>query len=156
MRVKNLDVRGQSPPYEPHFDPDDPTGEDVIFPVYFLYPQYETSDLVSHFAERTPFSAHLALMFPPQAPAPEWDARKQYTAHDLVVYAPTHRRRLLKVGKKMSLRDVCKAAEQSEGGIKDGLEMKGGFLSFVVLPKGDVEKNWVDEFKRKRETESQS
>jgi len=87
-------------------------------------------------------------MFPPQAPPPDWDKAGQYTANILVVYAMTRRKRLLKVGKKMTLRDVCIAAKAKEGEPKDGLELKDGCLTFVVVPKGEVEQNWVDEFKR--------
>lgn len=62
----------------------------------------------------------------------------------------TQRKRLLKVGKKMSLKDVCMAAKAKEGDPKDGLELKDGCLTFVILPKGDVEKKWVDEYKNAR------
>ena len=48
----------------------------------------------------------------------------------------------------MSLRNVYKAAKAKEGQPMDGLEVKDGCLSFVVMPKGDVEKKWVEEFKQ--------
>ncbi|KAI0081850.1 hypothetical protein K474DRAFT_1154128 [Panus rudis PR-1116 ss-1] len=92
-------------------------------------------------------------MFPPQAPAPEWDKTGDYVDGQLVVYAMTHRKRLLKVGKKMSLRDVFEAAKSKQGEPRDGLELKEGCLTFVVLPKGDVEKNWVEEFKKARDSQ---
>ena len=41
-------------------------------------------------------------------------------------------------------------ARAKEGGPVDGLELKDGCLTFVVLPKGDVEQKWVEEFKRSR------
>lgn len=91
-------------------------------------------------------------MFPPQAPAPEWDKKGEYAEGQLVVYAMTLRKRLLKVGKKMTLRDVCTAAKGKEGDkLRDGLEVKDGCLTFVVLPKGDVEQKWVDDFKKARD-----
>ncbi|KAG2043185.1 40S ribosomal protein S7 [Suillus americanus] len=130
-------------PYEPHFDPEDPEGTTLIIPVFFLYPQYATSDVIAHFVEDTTFSTHIVQMFPPQAPAPNWDKSGQYIANTLVVYAITRRKRLLKVGKKMSLRDVCNAAKAKEGEPDDGLELKDGCLSFVVVPKGEVEQNWL-------------
>jgi hypothetical protein len=34
----------------------------------------------------------------------------------------------------------------------DGLEMKEGYISVVVLPKGDVEQSWIEEFKRSRDS----
>jgi len=90
-------------------------------------------------------------MFPPQAPAPDWDEKGEYVDGQLVVYAITRRKRLLKVGKKMTLVDVCKASKGKEGESRDGLEVKDGCLTFVVLPKGDVEQKWVDDFKRARD-----
>ncbi|KAN0097752.1 hypothetical protein V8E55_002198 [Tylopilus felleus] len=138
-------------PYSPHFDSDDRTRSTLIFPVFFLYPQYAQSDVIAHFVEDTTFYAHISQMFPPQAPAPNWDERREYTASNLVVYATTHRKRLLKVGKKMTLRDVCRAAKEKEGEPADGLEIKDGYLTFVVLPKGGEEQKWVDEFKRARD-----
>ncbi|KAG2158989.1 40S ribosomal protein S7 [Suillus bovinus] len=137
-------------PYEPHFDPDDPEGTTLIVPVFFLYPQYATSDVIAHFVEDTTFSTHIFQMFPPQAPSPSWDKAGQYVANTLVVYAITKRKRLLKVGKKMSLRDVYNVAKAKEGEPDDGLELKDGCLTFVIVPKGEVEQNWVDEFKRTR------
>ncbi|KAG2356973.1 hypothetical protein BDR07DRAFT_1453261 [Suillus spraguei] len=130
-------------PYEPHFDPEDPEGTTLIIPVFFLYPQYATSDVITHFVEDTTFSTHILQMFPPQAPAPSWDKAGQYIANSLTVYAITRRKRLLKVGKKMSLRDVCNAAKAKEGEPDDGLELKDGCLTFVVVPKGEVEQNWL-------------
>ncbi|KAF9246923.1 40S ribosomal protein S7 [Melanogaster broomeanus] len=130
-------------PYFPHFDPDDSTRSTLTIPVFFLYPQYATSDVIAHFVEQTTFSAHISQMFPPQASAPIWDEKKEYTASNLVVYAMTRRKRLLKVGKKMTLRDVCRAAGAKEGEPVDGLEVKDGYLTFAVLPKGDEEQKWI-------------
>jgi len=139
-------------PYAPSFDPEDPTNGTLIVPVFFLYPQYATSDVISHFVEDTQFSAHLVAMFPPEAPEPEWDKNHEYAADKLVVYAITRRKRLLKIGKKMTLRDVFKASKEKEGQPKDGLELKDGCLTFVVLPKGATETDWVEEFKKSRDS----
>lgn len=101
--------------------------------------------------EDTPFAAHISAMFPPQVPPPEWDSKGEYKDGQLVIYAMTHQKRLLKVGKKMTLRDVCQASKGKENEPKDGLEVKDGCLTFVVLPKGDAEKKWVDEYKKTRD-----
>jgi len=90
-------------------------------------------------------------MFPPQVPPPEWDKKGDYIASNLVVYATTFRKRLLKIGKKMTLRDVCKAAKAKEGDPIDGLEIRDNCLSFAVLPKGAEETRWVEEYKKTRE-----
>jgi hypothetical protein len=109
------------------------------------------SDVISHFAEDTSFSAQLSAMFPPGAVSPEWDQKGEYTSERLVVYAITHRRRLLKVGKRMTLMDVFKASKSKDGDPKDGLEIKENCLTFVVLPMGEVEQKWVVEFKDSRD-----
>ena len=93
-------------------------------------------------------------MFPPSSAEnlerrPEWDKKGEYLAPNLVVYAITHKKRLLKVGKKMSLLDLCDASKGKDGQ-PDGLEVKNGYLSVVVLPKGSVERRWVEEFKATR------
>jgi len=142
---------GSQNPYLPHFDPEDPAGTTLIFPVFFLYPQYATSDVIPEYVEDTPFSVHLGIMFNPTAPPPEWDIKHQYKDGNLVVYAMTRRKRLLKVGKKMSLRDVFTASKAKEGDPPDGLELKDNCLTFVVLPKGEEEKKWVDEYKKTRD-----
>ncbi|KAF9820967.1 hypothetical protein IEO21_00944 [Rhodonia placenta] len=139
-----------SNPYAPAFDPEDPKNNALIVPVFFLYPQYATSDIISQFVEDTPFSAHLATMFPPEAAPPEWDKNHEYVTDNLVVYAITYRKRLLKVGKKMTLRDVFQASKSKEKEPVDGLELKDGCLTFVVLPKGDIEKKWIEDFKKTR------
>jgi small subunit ribosomal protein S7e len=132
----------------PHFDQEDPAEKTLVFPVFFLYPQHATSDIISEFNEDTTFAAHLETMFPPRVPPPEWDQKGEYLARDLVVYATTHRKRLLKIGKKMTLGDVFSAAKGKEEAPRDGLELKDNCLSFVVLPKGEVEAQWVEEYKK--------
>ena len=138
-------------PSAPHFDPEDPTGKTLIMPVFFLYPQHAISDIISHFVEDTPFSAHLATMFPPEAPPPDWDKKGEYVIGKLSVYAMTHRKRLLKVGKNMTLRDVFKVSKSKEGDPKDGLEVKDGCLTFAVLPRGEVEQKWIEDYKKTRD-----
>ncbi|KDQ29020.1 hypothetical protein PLEOSDRAFT_1038094 [Pleurotus ostreatus PC15] len=154
LRARNLipipNPDGSSNPYAPHWDPEDPTQSTLILPVFFLYPQHATSDVIPEFVEDTPFALHLENMFPPKASSPEWDRVGEYVVGNLVVYAITSRKRLLKVGKKMSLRDVCTAAKAKDGPI-DGLEVKDGCLTFVVLPKGSVEQKWVEDFKQSRD-----
>jgi len=150
INVPNPD--GSINPYAPRFDPEDATGGTLIMPIFFLYPEYATSDVVPDFVEDTEFGAVLATMFPPGAPAPPWDVDGRYVVGTLVVYATTRRKRLLKVGKKMTLRDVCRAAggTSASGNVEDGLEVKDGCLSFVVVPKGEAEQKWVEEYKSTR------
>ena len=152
--VKRVPDNVSKSPYSPHFDQEDDSNGSMFFPVLFMYPQYATTDLVSHFHEHTAFSAHLSEMFPPNAPPPEWDKKEEYVDGSLAVYAWTVQRRLLKIGKKMTLRDVLQTAGGKEGSPRDGLEMTDGTLSFVVLPRGAEEQRWVDDFKKTREAQS--
>ena len=123
----------------------------LVFPTFFLYPQYDQSDLITHFHEDTLFSDHLAAMFPgtESAGAP-WDEQRDYWTGNLAVYAVTRDERLLKVGKGLTLRDVVRKAYKEEGGRRDGVLLRDGLLSFTVLPKA-YEQQWVDGFKRKRD-----
>jgi hypothetical protein len=127
-------------------------------PVLFLYPEYATSDVISDFLEDASFGTALELVFPPGAPPQQWDVEGKYVEASLVVYATTKRRRLLKVGRKMTLRDVCRAAGSGGDAVgpegKDGLEFEDGFLSFVLLPKGEVERKWVEEYKCTQERDA--
>ena len=129
--------------YKPHFDEEDLNQNTLIFPVHFLYPQYATSDTVPDFNEGASFGEHLATMFPPSGTPPNWDKAGEYVNGRLSIYAATSRKRLLKIGKKMMLRDVIREAGK-EG---DGLELQGGCLAFIVVPRGEVEANWIAEFK---------
>lgn len=117
----------------------------------FLYPQYAQSDVISGYHEHDPLTEHLQIMFPPEGARPNWDVTGEYTTGGLAVYFQTRRKRLLKVGKRMTLADVFARAAGHAGEEMDGLELKEGCLHCVVLPKGKVEDDWVAEFKRSRD-----
>ncbi|KAL5508112.1 CNS1 [Sanghuangporus vaninii] len=138
--------------HKPHFE-DDTESSALILPSFFLYPQYAESDIVPNFHEDTTFGDQLSNMFPPNVPAPDWDLKHEYVYGKLNVYAITRTKRLLKIGMKMTLRDLLNVAKAKDGS-PDGLEVREGYLSFVVLPKGEVEQRWVDEFKKSRDRDS--
>ncbi|WVF67084.1 hypothetical protein IAT40_001829 [Kwoniella sp. CBS 6097] len=178
---KAVDARGlvvkdtSSPPDNPHplhFDPDSipaadadaeagympPTPEiPLIFPVFLLYPTYGQSDFITHFHEDTSFEDHLNVMFPsssnPQVPYADWDSKREYSVSNLVVYVETAEKRLLKVGKELTLREVLrKAKRDAKADVKkDGVVLRDGLMSFVVLVKGAQEKAWIEDFKAKRD-----
>ena len=114
----------------------------------FLYPQHAQSDVISAYYEHDPFTEHLRVMFPPEGARPSWDTTGEYTSGNLTLYLQTRHKRLFKVGKKMTLADVFLKAAPNEGEGVDGLELKEGCLHCIVLPKGKVEEDWVEEFKR--------
>ncbi|KAI0288271.1 hypothetical protein BC826DRAFT_1039620 [Russula brevipes] len=134
-------------PYEAEFNPEDQKGGTLIMPVFFLYPEHTTWDVIPEFVEDTTFGAHLAFMFPPgESSRKSWDTERKYVDDgSLVVYAITRQKRLLKVGREMTLRDVCRAA--GGGGEHDGLVVRDGGLAFIVVPKGEVERKWIEEYR---------
>ena len=135
-----------------------PSHTPLIFPVFLLYPSHHQSDLITHFHESASFDDQLAVMFPSSSSATEppwaaWDQQREYFASNLAVYVETAARRLLKVGKELTLREVLAKASTAakDGRGRDGAVLRDGLLSFVVLVKGEKEKEWIDEFKRKRD-----
>ncbi|BEJ13279.1 hypothetical protein CspHIS471_0304530 [Cutaneotrichosporon sp. HIS471] len=130
----------------------------LIFPVFLLYPQHSQSDLITHFHEDTSFDDQLAPIFPasPTSTSPEWspwDEKHEYWTDNLAVYVETAGKRLLKIGKEITLREVLAKAVKSAEGSKprDGVVLRDGLLSFVVLVRGREEKEWIDNFKRVRD-----
>ncbi|XP_004348952.1 hypothetical protein CAOG_02202 [Capsaspora owczarzaki ATCC 30864] len=54
----------------------------LCWPVFFLYPEYEQSELVSSFHEQATIGEQMENMFPDDAPPAPWDSNKFYTRHD--------------------------------------------------------------------------
>ncbi|TXT04267.1 hypothetical protein VHUM_04265 [Vanrija humicola] len=172
-------LRSASPPDNPHpldFDPaavpdiplyppskaeawtPPPANTPLIFPVFLLYPQHNTSDLITHFHEDTSFEDQLGAIFPRTAsaaspPWSEWDDKHEYYVDNLAVYVETAQKRLLKVGKEITLREVLAKAQipPKDGKPRDGVVLRDGLLSFVVLVKGKEEREWIDNFKKARD-----
>ncbi|KAK8861441.1 hypothetical protein IAR55_002260 [Kwoniella newhampshirensis] len=171
-------VDTSTPPDNPHplsFDPDaiqnskdreeedgwqpPPPHTSIVFPVFLLYPAYGQSDFITHFHEDTSFEDQLNVIFPSSSsstsptPFAPWDTKREYYTSNLVVYVETAQRRLLKVGKELTLREVLiKAKKEAKGDQKkDGVILRDGLMSFIVLVKGAGEKAWIEEFKRKRD-----
>ena len=118
-----------------------------------LYPQHNTSDLISEYHEDTPIGMHLDVMFPPEARGSlPWDPQGEYVSSQLSVIARTRKGRLLRVGHKLSLRTLLDqgaqpgAAGQVED--RDGIVMRDGIIDLYVFPKGSsAERTWVAETK---------
>ncbi|KAL7419661.1 HSP70/90 co-chaperone [Cryptotrichosporon argae] len=135
-----------------------PTHHPLVAPVFLLYPSHNQSDLITHFHEDTSFDDQLGAIFPASATATasdgpawsDWDQRREYYTANLSVYAETHGKRLLKVGKGITLREVIEKAAKIEDGVKDGVVLRDGLMSFVVLSKRE-ERAWIDDFKKKRD-----
>jgi hypothetical protein len=128
----------------------------LIFPVLFLYPAHFQSDLISHFHEDTTIASHLDMMFPIESRgALPWDTKGEYISSNLNVYATSKSKRLLKLGKKITLREIldkgARDADKAKGIERDGIVMMDGFISLVILPKGEGEQKWIEQFKLERD-----
>ncbi|RHY91982.1 hypothetical protein DYB37_001956 [Aphanomyces astaci] len=64
-----------------------PDTGNLAWPVLFLYDEYGQSDFIQQFDEQDMFVEHLANMFPEEGALCMWDARGDYKASQLVVYA---------------------------------------------------------------------
>ncbi|KAL1409510.1 HSP70/90 co-chaperone [Vanrija albida] len=135
-----------------------PASTPLVFPVFLLYPQHNMSDLITHFHEDTSFEDQLGAIFPATAgasspPWSEWDQKHEYYVDNLAVYVETAQKRLLKVGKEITLREVLAKAQlpPKDGKPRDGVVLRDGLLSFVVLVKGTEERQWIDNFKKARD-----
>lgn len=126
----------------------------IIFPVVLLYPQYHQSDMVSQFHEDTTLGAHLDMMFP-HPPSLPWDTKGEYVSSNLSILATTHSKRILRIGKGLTLREAmdhcARDADPAKKEERDGMVLQDGILSFIVIPKGsEAEKRWIEEFKKQR------
>ncbi|ESN92960.1 hypothetical protein HELRODRAFT_189633 [Helobdella robusta] len=59
---------------------------ELLFPVMFLYPEYNQSDFIMSFHEHSKFEEHLEAMFGPCCDPPSWDEQKLYLPSKLQVY----------------------------------------------------------------------
>ncbi|CAD6892519.1 unnamed protein product [Tilletia controversa] len=154
----------------PTWQAPDPIRTPLVLPVFLLYPQYNHSDLITHFHEDETIGARLDVVFPEDGTPPQaWDRKGEYLSKKLVVYASTRKRRLFKVGRGLTLRELMdKGFEEPVSSKKtnalptaeeqrlarmerDGLVMKDGLLSLVVLPReSQAERDWVAKFKKER------
>lgn len=125
----------------------DPIRTPLIFPVMLLYPQHNTSDLISEYHEDTPIGMHLDVMFPPESRGSlPWDPKGEYVSSQLSVIAKTHKGRLLRVGHKLSLRALLDqgAKEGATPAERDGVILRDGIIDLYVLPRGsEAEKAWI-------------
>ncbi|KAL7415698.1 hypothetical protein BDY24DRAFT_381927 [Mrakia frigida] len=130
----------------------------LILPTFLLYPSHQTSDLLSHLPSTTPLLQALSPLFPPLSPPPEWDSKGEFTIKNIAVYVETSQGRLLKIPvgpkKGFTMEDVFQAGRKDaaeNGGERDGVVVRDGVVSLVVVTKGEGEEKWVGEMKRRRE-----
>ena len=110
----------------------DPDTKRLSWPVMFLYPEYQETDLIASFHEDFSFSDHFQVMF---EQVPNWDKKGQYEKENLEVFFETGKgrkdspKKLLKVGKDTSLGLVLS---------HEDFTVVDGMASFFILPKGST------------------
>lgn len=114
----------------------------LIFPVFFLRPLATppTRDLILTFRQDVTFGDQLDAFN-----AQNNVQSQKRTPGSETVYAVTKEGRLLKAGRKLTLKQII-AACAKDG---DGLQLSDGWcLEFYVVPAGgDAEQNWIKEMK---------
>lgn len=66
--------------------PDTTDPENWAWPCLLMYPEHSQSDFVQAFHESSTFLDLLSMIFPPNAPAPDWDTTGSYVVDQLEVY----------------------------------------------------------------------
>ena len=77
----------------------------LVFPVLFIYPEYDQSDFIKSFVENQHFIDHFKTMFAPESNAPCWDKKNKYLSHRLCVFYET-KDRFINVNVNKSLKDI--------------------------------------------------
>lgn len=73
-----------------------------------------------------------------------WDPQGEYVANRLSVIAKTRKGRLLRVGHKLSLRELLDQGATPSNDDRDGIVLRDGIIDLYVLPKGsDAERQWI-------------
>lgn len=105
--------------------------------------------MAEHIAGFSTLSTFNDQLHPMLNPPPPWDEAGEYAGQAAVsVYVSTKQGKLLKVGMGLTLSKVLAAASKGKSSQQDGIPLLEGAFNFIVLPKGDKEKKWVEEFKK--------
>ena len=103
------------------------------FPVMFLYPLHNQTDLVKAWAEKDAVWQHLSYILPLP-----WDEKGEYK--DVDCYMDTVTGGLMKVGKKLSLLEILSNGKT---------EVVDGLVRIFVVPTAKAGQ-WIEEVKKKK------
>lgn len=79
----------------------------LVWPVYFLYPEYAEVDFIQEFKENTRFIDHLRVMFGSPNNQPKWDKQNNYIPEKLQIYFENSEEDcLVSVNKNSTLREI--------------------------------------------------
>lgn len=103
-------------------------GEDLVWPVMFLYPEVMDSDSIQQFEENDTFEDHLSAMFDKSAEQPQWNADGHYSADKLNIwYKDINSNALVNVSLQTTLKKVI---------FDTRFSIRNGTPTFWVIPAG--------------------
>lgn len=105
-----------------------PSGDGLVWPAVFLYPEVMESDFVQSFDESSTFGEQLELLFGDTVDQPEWNASGRYTPNSVSVWFKDHfTGKPVAISPETTLRTVV---------FDKRFHIDNGTTSFWVLPKG--------------------
>ncbi|CAG8616919.1 118_t:CDS:2 [Paraglomus brasilianum] len=120
-----------------HLDPENP--DRLIWPVFFLYPEYRESDFINQFHEDNTFLDHLEVMFESAAP---WDKDSRYTPKTIKIYFETDS----DDGDKVTLVNTEKEVTLGEVLKNKKYVVKNRIPSFIILTDDRFGKEFVSRY----------
>ncbi|GJQ75280.1 putative tetratricopeptide repeat protein [Trypoxylus dichotomus] len=108
----------------------------LVWPVVFLYPEYQTMDFIQSFPEDDLFVNHVNEIF---ANFPDWDIEKKYTPDNVNAYFENSTlQKIYPVDIRLSLREVLR---------HEKFLLRAGTPSFIIFSKNSAsEKNFLDKY----------
>lgn len=95
--------------------------EELVWPVMFIYPEYQETDFIQEFSENDCIADHLIAMFGPDAPPAPWDSDHKYVAKNLRIFFEDKDNKLCKVDTNCSLLQVLQHPRYHVNGGTPGL-----------------------------------
>ncbi|XP_068238262.1 tetratricopeptide repeat protein 4-like [Palaemon carinicauda] len=94
---------------------------ELLWPVMFIYPEYQETDFIQEFSENDCIADHLDVMFGPDASPAPWDSDHKYVSKNLRVFFEDKDNKLCKVDTRCSLLQVLTNPRYSVQGGTPGL-----------------------------------
>ena len=137
------------PLFPPNVWSSPPPTTPLTFPTNILYPLSPVGPMAEHIAGFSTISTFSDQLHPMLNPPPPWDQTNEYAGQSSVsVYVITNIGKILKVGMGLTLSKVLAAASKGKSAQShDGIPLVEGTLNFIILPKGEKEKKWVEDYK---------
>ncbi|CAG8548718.1 16366_t:CDS:2 [Dentiscutata heterogama] len=143
IKMRNIKMETTpNTPISPHSVHLDTETQQLIWPVFFLYPEHKESDFIEAFNEGNTFLDHLEVIF--EQPAP-WDIEHKYTPNNIQIYyeytlstGNEEKQKLIRIGKNCILKEVLSHPKYV---------VKNGIPSFIILQQGKFQEEFLAKYK---------